>query len=271
VTASVTPADGDATAMVVRFTVRDTGVGVPRERQTSIFDAFTQADGSTTRKFGGTGLGLAIASRLVRMMGGAMTLASEPGHGSTFAFTIQATRALVDSCSIDLAGEAMPAAGSGEGEAAAAACAGEPAADHASTSRSTDGPLLAMTPMSVLVAEDNPVNQRVATAMLKRRGHLVTIAGNGAEAVRVVAERHFDAVFMDVQMPELDGLEATQAIRRTEAGTGRHLPIIAMTAHAMNGDRERCLAAGMDDYLTKPVSIAGIDRVLLALAAAHAA
>ncbi|MEO5823780.1 MAG: response regulator, partial [Vicinamibacteraceae bacterium] len=127
------------------------------------------------------------------------------------------------------------------------------------------------TVLSVLVAEDNPVNQRVATAMLKRRGHQVTIADNGAEAVRLVAAQAFDAVFMDVQMPELDGLEATQAIRRSEAGTGQRLPIIAMTAHAMNGDRERCLAAGMDDYLTKPVSIAGIDRVLTALAAAKAA
>jgi CheY-like chemotaxis protein len=130
---------------------------------------------------------------------------------------------------------------------------------------------IAGTTLRILVAEDNPVNQRVATAMLKRRGHQVTIAGNGAEAVRCAATQAFDAVFMDVQMPELDGLEATQAIRRAEAGTGRHLPIIAMTAHAMNGDRERCLAAGMDDYLTKPVSIAGIDRVLTALAAGKAA
>ena len=125
--------------------------------------------------------------------------------------------------------------------------------------------------LNILVAEDNPVNQRVATAMLKRRGHRISVAVNGAEAVRMAAAEAFDVVFMDVQMPEMDGLEATQAIRRAEAGSGHRLPVIAMTAHAMNGDRERCLAAGMDDYLTKPVSIAGIDRVLAAVTRTRAA
>jgi signal transduction histidine kinase/ActR/RegA family two-component response regulator len=284
VSASVRPVDGQPEALIVRFTVRDTGVGVPRERQASIFDAFTQADGSVTRKYGGTGLGLAIASKLVGMMGGAMTLESEPGRGSAFTFTIRAMRAPADVGGTDPVGESAVApvtapvtasatpivdaavepgavAGIVVGSGSAADVSGRPPA----------APLVAGTTLTVLIAEDNPVNQRVATAMLKRRGHQVTIAANGAEAVRMVAEQTFDAVFMDVQMPELDGLEATQAIRRAEAGTGRHLPIIAMTAHAMNGDRERCLAAGMDDYLTKPVSIAGIDRVLAFLVAAKAA
>jgi signal transduction histidine kinase/ActR/RegA family two-component response regulator len=252
---------GDSDAVLVRFTVRDTGVGIPRERQASIFDAFTQADGSHTRRFGGTGLGLAIASRLVGMMGGTMSLESEPGRGSAFTFTIRAARAGTgtEAAPIPEAAEtpAAPAPPMPRGvELAAAARAAAPASGAS---------------LAVLVAEDNPVNQRVATAMLKRRGHRVTVAGNGAEAVALVARETFDVVFMDVQMPEMDGLDATQAIRRAEAGTGRHLPIVAMTAHAMNGDRERCLAAGMDDYLTKPVSVAGIDRVLASLTAPRAA
>jgi signal transduction histidine kinase/ActR/RegA family two-component response regulator len=253
VTARVSPAtDG---GHIVRFTVADTGIGVPDERRASIFDAFTQADGSVTRRYGGTGLGLAIASRLVGMMGGAMTLESAPGRGSTFAFTIRAAKAVIEAAAVEAGGAPVVEATRGVDDAPAVRIA----------------PVAAAVPLNVLVAEDNPVNQRVATAMLRRRGHTVTIAANGADAVRLVTEQHFDLIFMDVQMPELDGLEATQAIRRAEAGTARHLPIIAMTAHAMNGDRERCLAAGMDDYLTKPVSIAGIDRVLAALIASRAA
>ncbi len=283
VTARVVPIDGQPDALIVRFTVRDTGVGVPRERQASIFDAFIQADGSVTRKYGGTGLGLAIASKLVGMMGGAMTLESEPGRGSAFTFTIRATRAHADLGAAEASDAAAPTSAARTGpeappsppapvdpDAIAGIVVGSGAASEA-IGRPAPVSLAAGTTLIVLVAEDNPVNQRVATAMLKRRGHQVTIAGNGAEAVRLVSAQDFDAVFMDVQMPELDGLEATQAIRRAEAGTGRRLPIIAMTAHAMNGDRERCLAAGMDDYLTKPVSIAGIDRVLASLVAAKAA
>jgi CheY-like chemotaxis protein len=190
-----------------------------------------------------------------------MSLESEPGRGSAFTFTIRAARAGTgtEAAPIPEAAEtpAAPAPPMPRGvELAAAARAAAPASGAS---------------LAVLVAEDNPVNQRVATAMLKRRGHRVTVAGNGAEAVALVARETFDVVFMDVQMPEMDGLDATQAIRRAEAGTGRHLPIVAMTAHAMNGDRERCLAAGMDDYLTKPVSVAGIDRVLAGLTASRAA
>jgi len=269
VSASIMPVAADPEALVVRFVVRDTGIGVPHERQASIFDAFTQVDGSITRRYGGTGLGLSIASKLVRMMGGAMTLASEPGRGSTFGFTIRATRAAVEIGADPPADKASAAVAVAVAVTGAVEPAPTPAAE-AIVRPSTAPPGVGAT-LSVLVAEDNPVNQRVATAMLKRRGHQVTIAGNGAEAVRLIATQNFDAVFMDVQMPELDGLEATLAIRRAEAGTGHHLPIIAMTAHAMNGDRERCLAAGMDDYLTKPVSIAGIDRVLQSLVASKAA
>jgi two-component system, sensor histidine kinase and response regulator len=125
--------------------------------------------------------------------------------------------------------------------------------------------------LRLLLAEDNAVNQRLAATLLERRGHHVTIANNGREALAALARQPFDVVLMDVQMPEMGGFEATAAIREREQETGAHVPIVAMTAHAMNGDRERCLAAGMDDYLTKPVSVAGIDRVLAGLTASRAA
>ena len=231
----------------------------PRERQASIFDAFTQADGSITRKYGGTGLGLAIASRLVGMMGGAMTLESEPGRGSTFTFTIRA---------------ATVGGGRRGGEAAVAQDA---VAEAAVADSTRPRPHRRWRPGGA-----GPIAPRTGGGLAERagrRGQPGQPARRDRDAQAPRTPRHdrrqrrrsrrgwsptraFDAVFMDVQMPEMDGLEATQAIRRAEAGTGRHLPIIAMTAHAMNGDRERCLAAGMDDYLTKPVSIAGIDRVL---------
>ena len=126
-------------------------------------------------------------------------------------------------------------------------------------------------PLRLLVAEDNPVNQKLAHALLTRRGHRPVVVGNGSEAVDAWKQEAFDAIFMDVQMPEMDGFEATAAIRDAERETGGHVAIIAMTAHAMQGDRERCLAAGMDDYLTKPISIREVDRVLDQLTARRAA
>ncbi len=257
VSASVSAAVADPDALVVRFAVRDTGIGVPHERQASIFDAFTQVDGSVTRKYGGTGLGLSIASKLVRMMGGAMTLASEPGRGSAFSFTIRATRAPADvgedaavdagpgTVAVAVAGQAA-LAGTVVGSGEASEAAGRP-----STPAPAAGPAL-----NALVAEDNPVNQRVATAMLKRRGHQVTIVGNGAEAVGLVAAQAFDAVFMEVQMPELDGLEATQAIRRARVG---HRPAPADHRHdrARDERRPRALLGGGHGRLPDQ---AGVDR-----------
>ena len=208
----------------LEFAVHDTGMGIPVEKQESIFQAFSQADGSMTRRFGGTGLGLTISSRLVALMGGAIAVESGPGEGSCFRFTI----------SMEVAqGQAQePPAGVRAREA-------QPGAP-AQASR-------------VLLAEDNPVNQRLVVKVLEKQGHRVTVAPNGREALEALRQERFDVILMDVQMPQMNGYEATEAIRRSERGSGRHIPIIAMTAHAMKGDRERCLACGMDSYISKPV------------------
>ena len=218
----------------LRVTVSDTGIGIPADKHALIFDAFTQADGSTSRRFGGTGLGLSIVASIVKRMGGTLDVKSEPGTGSTFSVVMPFERGTaIDLPMLSSQGltrllghpdQAPPAAGA-----------------------------QAAVPAQVLLVEDNPVNQRLAQEILRRRGHRVTVAENGREALRRLAEGAFDVVLMDVQMPEMNGLDATRAIRAGEAGTGRHIPIVAMTAHAMAGDRERCLESGMDDYMTKPV------------------
>ena len=220
----------------LHFSVNDTGIGIPLGKQQHVFSAFAQADSSSTRTFGGTGLGLTISSQLVEKMGGRIWLESEEGIGSTFHFTVRlgvAPAILQPPASI---------------EASPNSCPG--------TAPS----------LRLLVVEDNPVNRLVATRMLQKRNHVVETAGNGREALERVEKEKFDCVLMDVQMPVLDGFEATAAIRDKERKTGAHLPIIAMTAHAMAGDLERCLAAGMDGYLTKPIRaaevFATIDRVL---------
>jgi CheY-like chemotaxis protein len=214
----------------LRFSVTDTGIGIAPEHQGLIFDAFSQADGSTTRRFGGTGLGLAISQSLVTMMGGRIWLESVFGRGTTFHFT--ATFAPADAISIRPAQR------------------GEQAPIHA--------PSVTAGARHVLLVEDNPVNQQVATGLLTRRGHRVTVMANGRDAVEASAIERVDVILMDLQMPIMSGLEATAAIRARERGTPRHVPIVAMTAHAMRGDQERCLAAGMDGYLSKP-----IDKALL--------
>ncbi len=223
----------------LRFSVKDTGIGIPREKHRVIFDRFAQADGSTHRNYGGTGLGLAISSRLVKLMGGNLEVDSAPGAGSEFFFEL-----------------AFEPAGAEP----------EPARETAGTCL-PDGPR----PLTILLAEDNLVNQRVVARMLEQQGHRVDLASNGDEAVGRLLTAAYDLTLMDVQMPGVDGLEATERIRRleaeiaggqvaappgssfTRATNGRRLPIIALTAHAMVGDRERCLQAGMDAYLTKPV------------------
>ncbi len=211
------------TGALLRCSVADSGIGIPLDKQQTIFEAFRQADGSTTRRYGGTGLGLAISSHLVELMGGRLWVESEPHVGSTFHFTIRLGQ--VDSG--ELVGSAAPR------EA-------RPAAPRRRA--------------RILLAEDNIVNQRVAAGILEKQGgHDVVIVGSGREAVRVASEQHFDLVLMDVQMPDLDGFAATASIRASETTKARRLPIIALTAHAMKGDRERCLAAGMDDYLCKPL------------------
>jgi len=230
--------------MLLQFTVSDTGIGIPLGKQKVIFDAFTQVDSTTTRTYGGTGLGLAICAGLVQMMGGRIWVESNPGVGSKFHFTASFPGAARPTAE----GGAIPEA---QAEAGPAAQRVSPPNEGAAGRR-----------LRILVAEDNPVNQLLATRLLEKRGHSVRIAGNGRLALQAIEESRFDLVLMDVQMPELDGLEAIAALRAKEAQTGKHLAVIAVTAHAMAGDRERCLAAGMDGYLTKPILQAALDEVL---------
>ena len=220
-------ASGHAQPGMLYFSVTDTGIGVNPEKAASLFQSFTQADSSTTRKYGGTGLGLAISKQLVEMMGGTIGLRSEPGRGSCFHFSIRAGAAAH--------AEASPLAA--------------PLADASAQPRRIEA--------RVLLAEDNMVNQELAVAMLEDFGCEVAVARDGREAVAAAERGQFDLILMDCQMPEMDGFEATRALREAEAadaapGKSVRVPIIALTANAMEGDRERCLAAGMDDYLAKP-------------------
>lgn len=378
--------DGEAR---LRFAVRDTGIGIPPEKQKAIFDAFSQADGSTTRKFGGTGLGLTISSRLVEMMGGQIGVESELGKGSTFSFTARfavskqeklsareaapASKAdqvrtdglrvlvvddnatnrrileeillqwqmrptvvpsgaaalealerawrggepfaliLLDAQMPEMDGFALAerlqahpewvrakvmltSAGSGSGKRCrelgilthlskpikqadlwkaiisalgVAGVAGPPPGPVPPPPPAAPQPRPAeKRSLQILLAEDNPVNQKLATCLLEKQGYTVTVANNGREALEDLERQAFDVVLMDGQMPEMDGFAATAAIREKEQGTGRHIPIVAMTAYAMKGDRERCLEAGMDDYISKPFRIMEVTETIERLTSA---
>ncbi len=211
------PHEGEA---CLEFAVRDTGIGIPPSAQARLFQPFQQADVSMTRRFGGTGLGLSISKSLVEIMGGRIRVESEVGKGSTFYFTVR----------LPLATGPLPEL--------------EPAASP---------PARALRQLRILLVEDNPANQKLATYILHDRGHVVEVAADGQEALRLAEQSRHDVILMDLQMPGMDGLEATAAIRNRDIG-GSRVPIIAMTAHAMESDRQRCLDAGMDGYLSKPIN-----------------
>ena len=232
-TVRAAPAPSDGTEQVLRFEVSDHGVGIDPSQVARLFDPFAQADSSTTRRHGGTGLGLSICKQLVEMMRGEIGAESAAGVGSTFWFTVPL----------------RPAGSAGPDGAAWHSGAAPP------TERETDGRPV------VLVAEDNEVNQVLAVKQLERRGYRADVVADGRAAVEALRAVSYSAVLMDCQMPEMDGYEATAEIRRLE-NPARSVPIIAITAHSMSGDREKCLAAGMDDYLSKPIRPRELDTVL---------
>jgi len=221
----------------VHFTVQDTGIGIPKEKLTKIFKPFEQVDNSTTRKYGGTGLGLAISAQLAEQMGGQMWVQSEKDVGSTFHFTIQFD---VPETNADKAQSNDPGIENNVIEVIS-----EPKPLFSTVRK----------PLHILVAEDNPVNQKLACCILKKAGFTVTTVSNGRQALNAMESEKFDVILMDNHMPEMDGLEATAIIREREKSTGTRIPIIALTACAIKGDRETFLNAGMDGYLSKPINI----------------
>ena len=224
--------------MELHFQVADTGIGIPQQQQSVIFDPFRQADPSTTRTYGGTGLGLAISSKLVDLMGGRVWVESEEGRGSIFHFT---ARFAIDGSDPKPLSEATT----------------QPAVPHRRGRVNS---------LQILLAEDNPVNQRFASRLLEKEGHTVIIADNGRKAVELHRVQPPDLILMDIQMPQMDGFAATAEIRAYDRRAGCYTPIIAMTANAMKGDRERCLDGGMDGYVSKPTTrddlLSEIDRVI---------
>lgn len=222
--------NSDSSQLILIFSVSDTGIGIPADRQEKIFESFNSADGSLSRKYGGTGLGLTICRHLAELMGGKIWVESEEGRGSTFFFT--AVFQPGDKSRIP--GEtAVPGFGT---------------ADFS---------------LKILLAEDNALNAKLASAFLTKMGHSPAVAENGNEVLALLSEQSFDLILMDVEMPDMDGLEATRRIRQGEAGEkNRHKPVIAMTAHALNEFRERCRAAGMNDFVSKPINFSQLAAVI---------
>jgi signal transduction histidine kinase/DNA-binding response OmpR family regulator len=241
----VTKKNDDEKSALLEFSIIDTGIGIPEDKQKLLFSSFSQIDNTTTRKYGGTGLGLVISKQLAELMGGSIGVVSAEGKGSTFWFT--ARFAVVRAKTKGSAGKQK----NGTGRTVIAP-------DSDSVADRAD--------MSILLAEDNPTNQLIARKLLEKNGLTVDVAMNGAEAVRMYDEKKYELVIMDCQMPEMDGYEAAARIRETEnasARKGHHVPIIAMTAYAMTGDREKCLDAGMDDYIVKPIDGIAFSETIL--------
>ncbi len=221
----------DAERVNLKVTVSDTGIGIPQASLDTLFNAFTQADGSTTRKYGGTGLGLAIVSQLVEMMGGSLGVESEEGKGSVFWFV--ASFQCTDKVAVNV-------------------------------KQAVSNEQVLQLNANILLVEDNPINQMVASKMLQKIGLKAVLANNGVEALDILQQQPFDLVLMDCQMPEMDGFDATREIRKLQIKTKQNqpLPVVAMTANVMSGDKERCLEVGMDDYIGKPVQRDRLESVL---------
>ncbi|MCK9296561.1 MAG: ATP-binding protein [Desulfobulbaceae bacterium] len=250
ITIKVDRVQEDEQQVKLRFAVNDTGIGIPPDRQKAIFEKFTQADGSTTRKYGGTGLGLAITSQLVNLMNGSIELESAANQGSTFSFVISLQKDIAPADSLLRSG----APGAGSAEAGDREKPGQP--------RMEDAPVQG--DLKVLAVEDNIVNQRLITLLLKKAGCQADIAGDGLQALEMLKTHHYDFVLMDVQMPNMDGHAATRRIRELEAsadrddyatlaGRARPLYVVGLTAHARKEDERQCYDAGMDGFLTKPI------------------
>jgi len=242
ITISISTSEASSSAMPrLRFEVRDTGIGMSHDATRRVFESFAQADSSTTRKYGGTGLGLAICKQLVELMDGEIGVISEPGQGTTFWFTLSYIPADADNNLIDATTHPTPSA---------------------TQEFLIEAPSTSLQKRRVLVAEDNRTNQIVAAGMLTISGYDHELAANGLEAIEAIRQDRFDLILMDCSMPEMDGYEATTNIRAFEKPLGRHTPIIAMTANAQPGDAEKCYAAGMDDYLAKPILLADLQHKL---------
>jgi two-component system, sensor histidine kinase len=252
ITATAVQLNPDSTK--IRMAVRDTGIGIPEHMQERVFQRFTRIDSTDSRQTSGTGLGLAIASKLARFMGGRIELVSQVDSGSEFFFTIDLTTAGVD----------VPVHLPPSRDEALRLSSPPVADDHsASGEPAAPPPSCPLPAIRVLLVEDNITSQSVASAMIRKLGYLVEIASNGAEAVEKLKTGGFDLVFMDLQMPVMDGLEATKCIRsRPEGLLNPDVPIIAMTANALEEDRKRCLAAGMNDYTSKPITMRTVSELV---------
>ena len=217
-------------SLLAEFRVHDTGMGIPIDQQRLIFEPFRQANGSMSRKHGGTGLGLAISTSLVQLMGGRIWLESEPGKGSTFTFTTRFESFVSEQ-------PGGPESGAGD---------------------------FPVEPLSILIAEDDPASQTLVSSLLAPYGHRLTVVSDGLQVLSALERHSFDVILMDIQMPGMDGMEATAEIRKKERETGQHTIIIALTAHALKGDQQRCLEAGMDGYVAKPVHVAELVAAIVA-------
>ena len=249
----------DQASGTLHFWVKDSGIGIEPDKQSSIFEAFTQADSSTTRTYGGTGLGLTISSNLVHLMGGHIWLESQPGSGSIFHFAVHL--AVVSPALASTGAASPPLEIEPDREVVADKFRVAPTLPLQPVALQTIG--APGRRLQVLLVEDHPINQLLATKLVERDGHQVTLAKNGEEALLALDQQHFDVALMDMQMPVMDGLQATRAIRLREAQSGRApMPIVAMTANALPADRQACADAGMNSFLSKPFKADELRKVL---------